>query len=292
MARFAARAEGVPDPTYQWYSVDRNDNATELPGETRPELVMSNPPMGISRYLVTASNDRGTVQSGVAVLQVQTKLKAMPRVSVDDSVPMLKKGAIPTRTAEQIAADRVRVRVDREAEIADRKGRRNRILLPVLLVGLVMLGAIALMIFGPKAPKITSPLTIRTNEDASILLSVTAAGTEPMVYEWFRDGQMISEGSISVCTPKDWNLTNSGSFSVTVINKSGAVTSGPVNWPGKPKIVILNPMRMATNAPNRTNSPEESPKSRPPLFEPSLARTNKQSGVTNSSPTNSQSPKK
>ena len=32
--RFSAQAEGVPDPTYQWFSVDRANNGHVLPGET------------------------------------------------------------------------------------------------------------------------------------------------------------------------------------------------------------------------------------------------------------------
>ncbi|MGA2870645.1 MAG: hypothetical protein ABSF34_15970, partial [Verrucomicrobiota bacterium] len=50
--RFTAKAEGIPTPTYQWYSVDRAGNGTVLPGETKPELIVTNPALGVSRYVV------------------------------------------------------------------------------------------------------------------------------------------------------------------------------------------------------------------------------------------------
>ena len=74
-ARFTARADGVPSPTCQWFSVDRNDTGHGLPGETNSELIVSNPVLGISRYVVSASNSAGDAQSNVATLIVNQKAK-------------------------------------------------------------------------------------------------------------------------------------------------------------------------------------------------------------------------
>src|SRR5580692_615162 len=72
---FIAKAEGIPNPTYQWFSVDRTNNGQVLPGETKPELIVQNPALGISRYVVSVTNSAGNAQSRVATLSVEQKLK-------------------------------------------------------------------------------------------------------------------------------------------------------------------------------------------------------------------------
>ena len=68
-ARFRALAEGVPSPSYQWYSVDQAGNGQIIATGTAAELVLPNPPFGVSRYVVRASNSQGEVTSEVAKLE-------------------------------------------------------------------------------------------------------------------------------------------------------------------------------------------------------------------------------
>jgi GTPase-associated protein 1, N-terminal domain type 2/Immunoglobulin I-set domain len=68
-----AKAEGVPSPSYQWFSVDRAGNGQMVPNGTGAELVVQNPPLGLSRYVVRASNSQGEVTSQVATLSVDPK---------------------------------------------------------------------------------------------------------------------------------------------------------------------------------------------------------------------------
>jgi hypothetical protein len=70
-----AKAEGVPKPAYQWFSIDRDNNGQILPGETKPELLIVNPTIGIARYVVQAANSVGDVQSRVATLSVEKRAK-------------------------------------------------------------------------------------------------------------------------------------------------------------------------------------------------------------------------
>jgi hypothetical protein len=74
-ARLHAKVEGVPSPGYQWFSVDRAGNGQTIPNATDAELVIQNPPLGVSRYVVRASNSRGDVTSEVASVSVERKLR-------------------------------------------------------------------------------------------------------------------------------------------------------------------------------------------------------------------------
>jgi len=72
-ARLVSKAEGAPPPNYQWFTVDRAGKTQPIPGVTSAELVVKNPPLGVSRYMVHASNSQGTVASDVATLSVEQK---------------------------------------------------------------------------------------------------------------------------------------------------------------------------------------------------------------------------
>lgn len=137
-AQFEARAVGVPKPTYQWFSVDRANNEKVLPGETNPELVVSNPVLGISRFLVSASNSAGDAQSKVATLTVNPRAR-VATIAKDDSPPEPVKSVKPAiykvKTAEDIEQDRERHRVKKEQETVQKKMQLNKIL---LIVGITM----------------------------------------------------------------------------------------------------------------------------------------------------------
>lgn len=138
IARFAARAEGVPRPTYQWFSVDRANHEKVLPGETNPELVVSNPVLGISRFLVRANNRVGEAQSKVATLNVNPRAR-VATIAKDDSplepVKSVKPAIYKVKTAEDIERDRERHRVKQEQETVQKKTQLNKIL---LIVGMIM----------------------------------------------------------------------------------------------------------------------------------------------------------
>src|SRR5262249_15643877 len=81
-AKLHAKAEGVPVPSYQWFTVDRAGNGKIIANGTDAELLVQNPPLGMSRYVVRASNSHGHVTSEVATLSVEQKLRlSQPRQS-------------------------------------------------------------------------------------------------------------------------------------------------------------------------------------------------------------------
>ena len=127
-ARFTAKAEGVPSPIYQWFSVDRANNGQVLPGETNPELVVSNPALGISRYVVSVTNNAGNVQSRVATLSVEQKLK-LAQVRVDTGSRATAKPALyNVKSEEDIERQRRRLEAEKAQEIFQKRLRRNKIL--------------------------------------------------------------------------------------------------------------------------------------------------------------------
>jgi hypothetical protein len=134
--RFTAKAEGIPAPTYQWFSVDRAGNGTVLPGETKPGLIVSNPVMGVSRYVVNATNSAGNVHSRVATLSVETKLKlAAARTGI--GTPIASKAVIHQKTEEEIERQRQRIEAEKAQEFFERRQWRNVILLAFLAIVLI-----------------------------------------------------------------------------------------------------------------------------------------------------------
>lgn len=72
-ARLAVKAEGVPQPSYQWFCVDRADKGQPMPGETKPQVVLSNLTRGRSRFVVRVANDAGDLRSRIVVVSVEPK---------------------------------------------------------------------------------------------------------------------------------------------------------------------------------------------------------------------------
>ena len=81
-ARLHAKAEGVPSPAYQWFTVDRAGNGQIVSNATNAEFLVQSPPLGLSRYVVRASNSQGDATSEVATLSVDPKPR-LAQVSMD-----------------------------------------------------------------------------------------------------------------------------------------------------------------------------------------------------------------
>ena len=60
-------------------------------------------------------------------------------------------------------------------------------------------------------------------------LSVVAAGTEPLIYKWYRDGELIFGAGLASLTLADLGAIDSGTYRVAVQNLAGTVESDLVN---------------------------------------------------------------
>src|ERR1051325_10499842 len=61
--------------------------------------------------------------------------------------------------------------------------------------------------------------------NAPLTLSVTATGTHPLVYQWYKDGPAISGQTNSTMTIASFQQTDSGTYWVVLTNNYGSVTS-------------------------------------------------------------------
>ena len=162
VARFAAQAEGLPAPACQWFAVDRAGNAQPLTGETSPELVVSAPPLGITRYAVRATNVVGEVRSRVARLCVEEKLNAATKGSPGG--PRAGKDISFQKSANDIEQQRRRLAVRKEEEDYQNWRRRNKTFVLVLGILVLVLAVLFAWIKYKHPPAARSPGPAIKNE--------------------------------------------------------------------------------------------------------------------------------
>ena len=83
----------------------------------------------------------------------------------------------------------------------------------------------------PLAPSITMPPQSQTvTEGQNVTFSVTATGTAPLSYQWYKDGSIISGATSSSYSISNVQTTNAGTYTVTVSNGTlpNAKSSGAV----------------------------------------------------------------
>ena len=196
-ARLHAKAEGVPSPSYQWYAVDQAGNGQIIANGTDSELVLPDPPFGLSRYVVRASNTQGEVTSEVAKLECEKKL----RISVpppDGVMRVVPKPSSPSykRSADDIDKQRRRIESNQAQSKFEQKLRRNKILaICGVIIGLAVMGVVASLYFAkhykPKtsssgsglsnlvtSSNITASITIPSNTGASNTAQIPPKTTE------------------------------------------------------------------------------------------------------------------
>jgi len=132
VARLRARAEGVPPPAYQWYVVDRAGNGQLIANANEAELTIQNPPLGLTRYVVRATNSLGGVTSEVATLSVEGKRRGAQASPVGGAsgARILAKPSTPAyvKSADQIERQRKQLELQgAEAQFLKRQRRRNLI---------------------------------------------------------------------------------------------------------------------------------------------------------------------
>lgn len=175
--KLRVKAEGVPAPSYQWFTVDRAGNGQIIPDGTAAELVIQNPPLGVSRYVVRASNSLGDVVSEVASLSVEQKLRPVPARPASDVQSAPRSTPLPhIRSADTIDQQRRRLQAEKEAELFRQRMRRKKILtLCSVIILLLALGGG--MIWQQKIRQQKAPLS-SVNEKTNNLNAQSAPPAE------------------------------------------------------------------------------------------------------------------
>lgn len=257
-AHFTAKAEGIPSPNYQWFSVDRANNGQVLPGETKPELVVPNPTLGISRYVVSVTNSAGNPQSRVATLSVEQKLK-LAQVKPDAGTRTAAKGVSYQKTEEDIERQRRRLEAEKAQEIFQKKQWLKKILVTILTIVLITSALAAVLVLrGRKPPSITLQPIIQTNQDGSISINVAAGGKKLLSYEWYKNDQPFSSTTNSILTLEKNASSNSATYFVIISNSIASAKSMVVHWQGIPAPVA--PPAPANNPPAETKPNPPAPR--------------------------------
>ena len=165
---FLAKADGIPYPDYEWYEVDRAGNAKGLVAQG-PELAIPSPVLGLTRYVVRASNSAGEVISRVAFLSVEAKVR-LQRDRPPTAIPQGQPRGGHIRSAEEIEKQRNRLEVQKAQEMFRRKQKRKvtvaavvsfvaciGLLLVVLLKALKRDGQLGKQIITPATNQPTGP---------------------------------------------------------------------------------------------------------------------------------------
>ena len=97
------------------------------------------------------------------------------------------------------------------------------------------------------APTITSqPVSQTVNVGSSVTFSVTATGTEPLNYQWYKNSTAISGATSSSYTINSVTTGDAGSYYVIVSNSIGSATSSvatlTVNAPASAPVIVTQPV--------------------------------------------------
>ncbi|HEX4265985.1 MAG TPA: hypothetical protein VH597_16745 [Verrucomicrobiae bacterium] len=172
--RLRAKAEGVPTPAYQWFTVDRAGRSQAIAEATGEELAVQNPPLGVTRYAVRASNSLGEVMSEVVTLSVEQKGSAAIRPPAGGHNPVRPASGPHVRTEDEIERQRRQLEAERQ-----KKPVRKW---PFYIFGIVFLigiiGVIALQHRGEK--KSSDTATVQRHETNVELSNVQPMPSPPI----------------------------------------------------------------------------------------------------------------
>lgn len=175
-ARFRAKAKGVPTPAYQWFTVDRAGKRNAIPGATSEELVVPNPPLGVTRYAVLASNSQGEILSEVVTLSVEQTARATPAHPAQTQSPIKPAEAPHIKSQEEIERQRQRLEAEKTKKPASKW--------PFFLVGfLLLIAASATVAIQYRNSKKTAPIAVVQRHDTNTVMSNVQHMTNIVVKE-------------------------------------------------------------------------------------------------------------
>ena len=101
----------------------------------------------------------------------------------------------------------------------------------------------------PPPPSVAPTITTQPASQTMLLgrtatFSVTASGTAPLVYQWYKNGAAVSEAnSATFTTPVVTTADNNTTYSVTVSNSAGSITSSTATLLAGPRAPAIGDLR-------------------------------------------------
>lgn len=228
-------AAGTPPLAYQWLF-----NDVELPGATDRVLrLVEVQPAQAGAYRVRVSNALGVVTSEPAVLvvnippQILRNLESQT-VAVGQSVTFTVEAAGTPPLTYEWYRNNVRLASAPNAPEytipAVQKTHAGNYYVRVRNAFGAVASAMATLTVTdlPQVPQITQqPAGVDLLENESTALSVTAIGTPPLAYQWFRNGVAVPGATAARLEFASLRLTDAGTYWVEVSNTAGRAVSNP-----------------------------------------------------------------
>lgn len=226
---FSVKATGAEPLSYQWYF---NDNV--IPGATSPTLLLNAvKPAFAGEYSVRVSNPFDEEQSSRALLRVEEPV----RFVTQPEDQLVKEGGSFTLSAEAKGAATYQWYF-RGLPIADQSSTLTRSAADRSHSGEYRLEArgangtafsrvARVLVVAP--PQITrQPIAQSVALGGSTKLGLIVSGTEPLQFEWFRDGLPVAKTDLPVLELLNAGLAEQGDYTVKISNLAGEVVSSPV----------------------------------------------------------------
>lgn len=224
-----ALAVGSPPIEYRWLK-----DGVLLAGATQSELIFPDVlPGDTGTYAVRASNPAGTTESDWATLTVLTP----PQLTLAPAPLTVAQGQRAQFQAAASGSDPLRYQWLRDGVPIDGATQPDLILEPVALdqagfysvrvsnpAGNVESPSALLIVLA--APRITlHPASVTVAQGRPVVLRAAAAGSDPLQYQWFKDGRSISGATQSELRLAAAANTDGGSYALRVSNAAGSVES-------------------------------------------------------------------
>ena len=232
---FSVVASGTAPLSYQW-----KFNGANISGATSTSYTIASAQTNnAGSYTVTVTNVAGSVTSSAAILTVNSAAVA-PTITTQPASQTVTAGSSVTFSV--VAAGTAPLKYQWKFNSASISGATNTsytissvqtnnagsyTVTVTNVAGSVTSSAAALTVNSAAvAPTITTqPASQTVTAGSSVTFSVVASGTAPLSYQWKFNSANISGATSSSYTIASAQTNNAGSYTVTVSNSAGSVTS-------------------------------------------------------------------